>query len=198
MKASHVAALVLLLLGAVGAASYAARGLGPPPVHGTLVDPPLELEPFALQGRDGTVRSDEFEGKHLVLTFGYTNCPDVCPMTMSRLARAMELLGDDAERVQVVMITVDPERDTPERVAAYAAAHHPSFVGLSGTEAQISAVARQMGIYHAHPARPAGPDHLVDHSATTLVLDRSGDLLLVWSYGLQPEQMAADLRAVVR
>lgn len=198
MKATHVAALAIILLSAVGAASYAARSMQPPAVHGTLVDPPLELEPFTLQGPQGPVRSDQFDGKLVVLTFGYTSCPDVCPMTMSRLARAMDLIGDASDRLQVLFVTVDPERDTPERTAAYAAAHDPSFLGLSGTEEQIAAVARQVGIYHAHPADPADPDHLVDHSATTLVLDRAGDLLLVWSFGLQPEQMADDLRTILR
>lgn len=198
MKAIHLILLALLVFLAAGAASFAASRMGPPAVHGTLVDPPLELEPFTLEGPSGPVSSLDFGGKLLVVLFGYTSCPDVCPMTMTHLARAVEALGDDASEVQVVMVTVDPERDTPERVASYAAAHHPSFVGLSGTMEEIAAVAREMGIYHVHPAEQAETGYLVDHSATTLVLDRAGDLALVWSFGIRPEQMADDLRTLLR
>jgi protein SCO1/2 len=117
---------------------------------------------------------------------------------MVRLGQAMELLGKDADRVQVVMITVDPARDTPERLAEYARAFHPSFIGLSGTQEEIDAVASAYGIYHAKAEGSAATGYLVDHTATTTVLDRRGGVRLLWPFDVPAEGLASDLKVLLR
>jgi protein SCO1/2 len=167
-------------------------------LHGTLLEPPLPAADFTLTSAAGPVRLADLEGKVVVLFFGYTFCPDVCPTTMVRLGQVMELLGRDAERVQVVMITVDPERDTPERLAEYTRAFHPSFIGLTGTPEEIARVAAAYGIYHAKAAGSEATGYLVDHSSTTTVVDRRGGVRLLWPFNVPTEGLAADLKVLLR
>lgn len=167
-------------------------------LHGTLIEPPIPAADFTLTSADGPVRLEDMRGKVVVLFFGYTFCPDVCPTTMVRLGQAMELLGDDAERVQVVMVTVDPERDTPERLAQYVRAFHPSFLGLTGTEEEINAVAATYGIYHAKAEGSEATNYLVDHTSTVTVIDRNGGVRLLWPFDVPAEGYANDLRALLR
>ncbi len=152
---------------------------------------------FELTSADGLVQKSDYRGKLVVLFFGYTMCPDVCPTTMSRLRQTMDLLGTYADEVQVVMVSVDPERDTPENVSSYARAFNGDFVGLTGTQEQIDRVAADYGIFHAKAEGSAATGYLVDHTAAVMVLDRSGDTRLIWSFEITPEQMAEDLRYLV-
>lgn len=199
MKFRHVLLVVLVLL--VGGTGFVTlnflRGMGGE-LHGTLLEPPLPAADFTLTSDAGPVRLSDLRGKVVVLFFGYTLCPDVCPTTMVRLGQAMELLGKDAERVQVVMISVDPERDTPEKLGQYARAFHPSFLGLTGTREEVDAVASAYGIYHAKAEGSSATGYLVDHTATTTVLDRGGGIRLLWPFEVPAEDLAADLRIMLR
>jgi len=189
-----VAALVV----AAGFLAMNRVGAGRGELHGTYLEPPLPAADFELTSADGPVRLAELRGKVVVLFFGYTFCPDVCPTTMVRLGQAMELLGKDAERVQVIMVSVDPERDTPEKLAQYARAFHPSFLGVTGTREEIDAVASAYGIYHAKAEGSGATGYLVDHSANVTVIDRRGGVRLIWPYNVEAADVASDLRFVLR
>jgi protein SCO1/2 len=167
-------------------------------LHGMLLDPPLPANDFTLTSADGPVSLDELRGKVVVLFFGYTYCPDVCPTTMVRLAHALDLLGKDADDVQVVMISVDPERDTPERLAEYVGAFDPSFMGLTGTPEEVAEVASAYGIYLARAEGSAATGYLVDHTSTVTVLDRNGERRLLWSFEVPAEGLESDLRVLLR
>ena len=190
-----VALGALVFLGA--AALLGGNWLRPAELHGTAF-PPGPPENFTLTSARGPVRLAEFRGAPVVLFFGYTSCPDVCPTTLSRLARATRRLGPRADRVRVVMVTVDPERDTPARLAEYTAAFDPRFIGLSGTPAQIDSVAAHFGIAHTRHPGSAAAGYTVDHTSSALVLGPDGSLCVIWPYDLAPEDMASDLRQLLR
>ena len=190
-----------------GAVALAAAGLfvlrsPAPELNGHLMEPPLEapsVDP-TLRSSEGPVRLSDLHGRHTVLFFGYTHCPDVCPLTLARVARALELMEPAAaERLGVVMVSVDPERDTPELTDAYARRFHPSFRGLSGERDAIEAVASAYGVFHGRARGEAGEgdDYLVDHSATLLVLDPDGRVRMMMSQSLTAEEIAADLAWLV-
>jgi protein SCO1/2 len=143
---------------------------------------------LALTGHDGKPRSlADFRGKLVVLSFGYTHCPDICPTTLADTAAALKTLGADAARVQVLFVTVDPERDTPALLAQYVPAFGPEFLGLSGDAAATERVAKEFKIFYEK--RPQGDTYSVDHSAQTYVIDPAGRLRLL----VRPERLAADL-----
>ncbi len=180
-----------------------------PILHGTWVAPPVQLEDFTLQTAAGPVESTSFEGQLVVLVFGYTHCPDACPTTMARLAKTMQLLGDEANSVQVVLISVDPARDSPALLGQYVRAFNPTFIGATLPEADQHPLYKALGIFveHATPAgtittdsidTPANMEYLVDHTTSTAVLDRSGDWQLVWNFEVTSEEMADDLRTLIR
>ncbi|MFW5955125.1 MAG: SCO family protein [Rhodothermales bacterium] len=170
-----------------------------PQYHGLSLDPPLENDGFELISADGPVSADDFAGQYVALFFGYTNCPDVCPATLSVLRRALSQLDPDmAERVRVAFVSVDPERDTPARLVEYTSAFDDSFVGLTGTDEQISRVASSFGIYYGRAEGSDASDYLVDHTASVLLLDPNGDTRMMWSYGTDAEQIAEDLRNLLR
>lgn len=200
MKRTWVLAGLFLLTAAVilGARVGGNGTLDPHAFHGTLIDPPLPSSDFELATPAGTFQSSVFRGRIVVLVFGFTACPDACPGTLARLARAVDLLERAAEDVEVVLITVDPERDTPERTAEYAAAFNPRFAGLSGTASQVARVASSFGIFHERAHHGDDSDYLVDHTTTVTVLDRRGDVRLLWSSDVTAEQMAEDLGRLLR
>lgn len=146
-------------------------------------------------GKDRTLA--DFRGKAVALFFGYTQCPDVCPTTLADMARAMQLLGADAERVQVLFVTVDPRRDTPELLARYVPAFNPSFLGLYGDAASTSRVTKDFKIYAQERPGSAPSSYTMDHSAQTLVFDREGRLRLLLPYGLEPAKIAGDLKLLL-
>lgn len=183
------------------AALFALAACGPSATDfsGTYLDPPMPAKDVTLAAPQGPVQLSDYAGGFVVLNFGYTSCPDVCPATLSTLARAKELLGEAGEDVQVVFVSVDPERDGPERAAGYAAAFDSSFVGLSGTPEAIADAASAYGVFYAKADSAAASEagYLVDHTATVFVLDRRGRARLLWSFGTDAEAMADDLRALV-
>jgi protein SCO1/2 len=191
-----------VVLAIVGALLFVVVGflvLRPYQYHGLLLESPKPAADFTLAGAGGkAVKLSDYRGKLVVLYYGYTFCPDVCPTTLAEVTKAVQALGKKAEDVQVIMVTVDPERDTPERMAEYMAFFNPSFVGLSGTPDQIAEAATPFGIYYQkHEGTPAS-GYLVDHTATVNVLDREGRMRLVWPFGTEGDAMAADLKQMLK
>lgn len=196
MHLRNVVVGTVMAVAVVGLVVLAAGRTRPVTYHGTYLAPPMPAVDFTLRSARGAVSRAELEGKVTPLFFGYTSCPDICPTTLLRLAdalRKLEARGGDAGAVQVVFISVDAERDSPERTSRYAEAVDPSFLGLTGTPAEIADVAGQYGIYHARAEGSAATGYLVDHTATITVLDRAGQAALLWSPTVTAEQMADDL-----
>ncbi|MEO8508024.1 MAG: SCO family protein [Betaproteobacteria bacterium] len=154
---------------------------------------------FALTDHTGKPRTlADYRGKAVVVFFGYTQCPDVCPTTLSTLAETMKQLGPDAERVQVVFITVDPERDTQALLAQYVPAFDPRFVGLSGDAAATERVAKEFKIIYQKQPGATPSSYTVDHSAGVYVFDPQGRLRLYMSHGQGPDVFAHDLKALLK
>jgi protein SCO1/2 len=154
---------------------------------------------FALTDATGKARTlADFRGKAVVIFFGYTQCPDVCPTTLAALAEAMKQLGPDADRVQVLFVTVDPARDTPALLAQYVPAFDSRFLGLYGDDDATQKVAREFKIiYQKQPG--ATPDtYTMDHSAGTYIFDPQGRLRLFVNHGQGPQVFAHDLREILR
>ncbi len=167
--------------------------------HGLEVHANTPVTNFTLNGPGGQpVSLVDFRDKIVVLYFGYTFCPDVCPATMNELKVAVNELGKQSEDVQVIMISLDPERDTPEKLAEYMAFFHPSFIGLTGSEEQIIAASAPLGIFYERHEGTAASGYLIDHTATAMVLDRHGRLRLVFPFNTSGEEVAADLRHLLR
>lgn len=141
-------------------------------------------------------RLEDFRGKALVLFFGFTHCPDVCPTTLGEVANALKTLGPDAERVQVLFVTVDPERDTQEALARYVTAFDPRFLGLRGDAAATQRVAKEFKIYYEK--RKAGDGYSVDHSSQTYVLDPKGRLRLFVRHDRISSDLPDDLRTLLK
>lgn len=139
----------------------------------------------------------DFKGKVVVLFFGYTHCPDVCPTTMSDMAQAMKQLGKDADNVQVLFVTLDPARDTPDVLAKYVPYFDPRFLGLYGTEAEIAETAHNFKISASKQPPDARGNYSIDHSAGTYVYDKQGKIRLYFNYGASPATMAHDLRLLM-
>ncbi len=155
-------------------------------------------EDFRLPDHEGRERSlADFRGKVVVLNFGYTQCPDVCPTTLGDLAKAVRSLGPEGERVQVLFMTVDPKRDTQPLLKEYVPAFHPSFIGLRGDAAQTAKVTKDFHIYAQERPGKTPETYTVDHSAQSLVFDPKGRLRLVIGYGMEPDKIAQDLRILL-
>lgn len=164
--------------------------------HGTYFDPAAPASDFTLRSASGPVHLSDFAGKVVILYFGYTYCPDVCPTTLDHLARALHAAGDPKD-VQVLFITVDPARDTAGRMAEYVHQFDPAFIGLTSSPDTIDAVAKAYGIYHKKSG-DSDTSYTVDHSATITVVGRKGMVRLLWPPDLTPQQMAQDLTALRR
>ena len=154
---------------------------------------------FHLTDHNGQPRSvADFEGKAVVLFFGYTHCPDMCPMTLYKLATAMEKLGKDAERVQVLFATLDPKRDTPEILKQYAPAFHPTFLSLYGDEKTTQDTAKEFKIFYQRQKPDANGFYTVDHMGPSFVFDPQGRLRLFTSDQHSADMIAQDLRTLLK
>ena len=139
----------------------------------------------------------DFRGKVVTVFFGFTHCPDACPTTLAEMAQVMKELGADADKLQVLFITVDPERDTPEVLRKYVPSFHPSFLGLYGDLDATTRTAKEFKVFfQKQPAKSGG--YSVDHSAGTFVLDREGKLRLFAQYGQGPAALIHDIRILLR
>jgi protein SCO1/2 len=153
---------------------------------------------FHLTDYNGKARAlADFRGKVVVMFFGYTQCPDFCPTTLSQLAEAMRKLGPDAARVQVLFVTIDPERDTPELLSHYVPAFDPSFLGLYGDAAATAGVAKEFKVLYEKQPGPTPGTYTMDHSAGTFLFDPQGRLRVYETYGVGPDAYAHDIRALL-
>lgn len=152
---------------------------------------------LALTDHNGRPRTlADFRGKLVVLSFGFTHCPDICPTILADLAGVMKSLGKDAERVQVLFVTVDPERDTPELLAQYVAAFDPRFVGLYGDLAATRQTAKEFKVFFEK--QPTGSSYTVNHSAQSYVIDAQGRLRLFVRHDRIAADLADDLRTLLK
>ena len=139
----------------------------------------------------------DFRGKAVVIFFGFTHCPDVCPTALADAAAAVKELGADGARVQVLFVTVDPQRDKPELLRQYVPAFHPSFLGLYGDDAAIDRVKKDFKVYSGIREGKTPETYTVDHTAQLFVFDPQGRIRLVVPPGMAPKLLAADLRTLL-
>jgi protein SCO1 len=183
--------LLILLLGACGEPEI------PSPYHAMDVSWQHSQADFQLTDFNGKPRNLlDFRGKVVVLFFGYTHCPEVCPTTLTNLAQVMRLLGKDADRVQVLFVTLDPERDSPELLAKFVPSFDPSFLGLYGDEQATKQAANAFGVNYVKQDNKHG-GYTLDHTAGIYLLGTRGKPLLLAPYGQRAEQLAQDIRLLL-
>ncbi len=173
-------------------------GCSPPPsvFHSTDISGAEFGRNFSLRDADGKLRSlADFHGKLVMVFFGFTQCPAVCPTALLNAAEVRRSLGADADRVQVLFITLDPERDTPQVLRSYATAFDPSFIGLYADVEGTKRVAEEYRVFYQKV--PTGASYTIDHSALTYVYDPTGKLRLVVRHDQPIEETAADLRTLL-
>jgi protein SCO1/2 len=186
-----VASLLLLLTVAAAGAADA------PELKAGVFTPPRTAPDFSLRGSDGRELSlNRYRGKVIVLGFGYTSCANVCPITLATLAQTRRNLGPLAADVQVVYLTVDPERDSVERLATYLGSFDPTFVGGTGASDELSRMRKQYGILAEKKA--SGSGYAVGHSSYTLLIDRSGSLRALMPYGRGAADYEHDLKILLK
>lgn len=187
--------LYLFMFGLVGMAIIVSLVFRKPyTFNGALIEPANQAPDFALTKSDGSVfRLSEQRGKVVLLFFGYTSCPDVCPVTLANFRRVHSRLMERAMNVKFVMITADPERDTPDKVATYAAQFNPDFIGLSGSRTELETIWAAYGVFVEKDDTGSAAGYLVNHTARIYVIDRQGNLRLTFPYGLDAESMELDI-----
>ncbi len=187
-----LAVLLLLPLLAVAASAVEAADL-----KAGVFNPARAAPEFSLRGSDGSeLKLSRYRGKLVILGFGFSSCPDVCPTTLATLAQARKKLGADASEVQIIYITVDPERDDVERLQTYLAAFDPSFIGGTGSDEQLAAVRKEYGI--AASRRVSGGSYAFDHSSYTYLIDREGSLRALMPYGQSADDYVHDVKLLLK
>ena len=182
-------ACLLLTLSIAGAADAPALKAG-------VFEPPRAAPDFSLlASKGGELKLAQYRGKVVLLGFGFTSCPEVCPTTLAVLAQARKKLGAQAEQVQVVYITVDPDRDDPSRMRGYLAGFDPTFVGGSGTPEQLSAVRAKYGV--SAERKNIGNSYSVAHSSSVYLVDQKGLLRAMMPYGRLPDDYVHDIRILL-
>lgn len=188
-QAALVLGLVLLAVVVGVGARYLYRLMGD---SGVTSGSALIGGPFTLVDQDGKTRTDkEFRGKLMLVYFGYTYCPDICPTELQTISDALDELGDKAAQVQPLFITVDPERDTPSVMKAYVGHFNPRLLGLSGTSEQVAAAAKAYRVYYAKAPAKGGSknDYLMDHSGFVYLMGRDGKYLTHFTPQTPPDQV---------
>jgi len=160
--------------------------------------------PSTAPSMDGLVFGDgspvdiaAFEGDVVLIYFGYTHCPDVCPATLVKAANARDQLDGDADRVHVMMVSVDPQRDTPDAVGDYVGAFDASFLGVTGSREAVDRVTAQYGVFSARGEELGGGDYAVDHTATLMGIDTDGHLRILWPTDVAVDDLSSDLNELL-
>jgi protein SCO1/2 len=170
----------------------------PPVFQATDITGAAFARDFRLTDHNGQVRTlADFKGKAVAVFFGYIHCPDVCPTTLSDFAAALQLLGQQAGQVQVIFVTVDPQRDTPDLLKQFVPAFNPSFLAMSADADTLRRLAKEYKVVYQKTAVKAADDYLIDHSAGTYVYDPKGRLRLLMPYGSSPDAIAQDLKVLL-
>ncbi len=146
-------------------------------------------------GQDRTLA--DFRGKVVAVFFGYIHCPDVCPTTLSDFSLALQQLGPQADRVQVIFVTVDPQRDTPDLLKQFVPAFNPGFLGMYTDAESLKLLAKEYKVVYQKTAVKAADDYLIDHSAGTYIYDPHGNIRLLMPYGSSPDAIAKDLKTLL-
>ncbi len=191
----------LMLAGAAGLLGTSALSACSPPgskYHATDISGSDIGRNWRLPDTTGAERTaKDYTGKVAAVFFGFIQCPDVCPTTLAELAQVRQELGDDADRLQVLFITVDPERDTPEIVEQYVTQFDPSFVGLRGDTEQLAAAARAFKVFYAKVPTQDGSNYTMDHSAGLYLFGPDGDVQLYARYGQPVPELTSDIRGLM-
>ena len=156
--------------------------------------------PFALTDQSGKPVTDkDFRGRYMLIYFGYTYCPDVCPTELQAIGRALDQLGPKAERIVPIFITVDPARDTAKEMGQFVKAFYPRMVGLTGTPAEIAKVAKKFRVYYSlgKPSKPGAMDYLVNHTSFLYLMGPDGKFVAIYRGGAGPDAIARELRAAI-
>jgi protein SCO1/2 len=187
-------------LSAIGSLTLAAcTGNTTPHFNGADITGAEYARDFSLKDADGVVRTlADFRGKVVVVFFGYTHCPDVCPTTLSDLAQVRQQLGADADKLQTIFVTVDPARDRPDFLKSYMQPFGPGTVALVPTPAQLPLVAQDFKVFFQKVAGTGPDDYSMDHSAGSYVYDPRGKLRLLERFGTPVAEMASDLKALLK
>jgi protein SCO1/2 len=188
-RAFGAALVSLLLVGGANAGSSAFKA--------GVFDPPRAAPDFSLQGSDGReLRISRFRGKVVLLAFGYSSCTEVCPVTLATFAQARRKLGAAAADVQIVYVTVDPQRDVAERLKKFLGSFDSTFIGGTGTEAQLAAVRKLYGVTATRI--PYEDSYVYAHSSFTYLIDRTGRIRALMPYGHSPDDYASDLQILLK
>ena len=166
--------------------------------HGTVIQSPEPSYDFTLTGANGDVSLSDYRGKLVLIYFGYTFCPDICPATLANVGQSLRELGKKADHVQLIMVSLDPERDTPEKMKAYVAHFDPNFIGVSGNLADLEAIWEELGVFVEKEDTGSAAGYLVSHTSSVYVLDRNGNLILMFPYGTSAVDIASDLSELLK
>lgn len=192
----HILAVAILLL-AAGIAGFTAIRMAQAP-QAIVSGKALVGGPFTLTAHTGERVSDkDFRGRYMLVTFGYTYCPDVCPSLLQVISAALDEMGEKASRIQPLFITVDPERDTVAQLKDYMAHFHPSLLGLTGTREEIAAVAKAYRVYYAKVGDKDGADYLMDHTTIVYLLGPDGEFVKHFTYGTDARALADGLGSAI-
>jgi protein SCO1 len=186
-------------LAAVVALTVLATGCKPPSFHGTAYEPPEKAPPVVLQEAGGAKFSlADQQGSVVLLFFGYTHCPDICPTTLTDWKRLKTALGRDASRVRFVFISVDPARDDPATLQRYVKRFDPDFIAATSDSATLANVEHSFHVTSAREETGSAGGYAVTHPAQTFVVDKRGDLRLLYSFGMETSDMVSDIRQLLR
>lgn len=185
---------VLFFLAALAAPAFAAE-----PFKSGVFDPPRAAPGFKLQGSNGNAVSlSDYKGKVVIVEFGFTSCPSICPVTMAKLSQVWKELGPQADNVQALFITVDPARDSPERLRQFVTSFNPSFIGLTGTDQELATVRDSYGVI---AEKVASQNKLLGyemhHSSSLHVVDRAGRLRILIPFGSPEADIVHDLKVLI-
>ncbi len=165
---------------------------------GAELSAPHPAPDIELESADGPVSLLDFKGKYTFVYFGYTFCPDICPTTLATLKSVKEELGENAQEMEVVMITVDPERDTAERLADYVGYFDSSFIGLTGEQERIDEIGEPFGLFYEKHEGSAATGYLIDHTARTYLLDRDSNTIVAYPHGTSAADISKDIEYLIK
>lgn len=165
----------------------------------TEISPPRDMPDFTLTNQDGELTSlSDLRGQYVLITFGYTHCPDVCPLTLNEFRRIRESLGDKAEEVEFVFVSVDPQRDTPASIKEYFETRDlDGFIGLTGEEADLKKLGIDYGLFFAKSEGTSSGGYLVDHTAGSYLLNPDGQWIMRYQFGVMPSLIVEDLETFI-